>query len=80
MQGNSGLDPDLGGGKRPWFGAKRFGYGYRPQTWQGWATMAVLAGFLITVASVTHGHSPLMVVAIVLVVGVPLLIIGVQRR
>ncbi len=22
--------------KKPWFGKKRIGYGYRPQTWQGW--------------------------------------------
>jgi hypothetical protein len=24
-------------GKRPWFGPKRIGWGFRPQTWQGWA-------------------------------------------
>lgn len=80
MQGNSGAGPDLGGGKQPWFGPKRFGYGYGPRTWQGWVTLAVLVAFLIIVASITHGRSPLMAVAVVLVIAVPLVIMAVQRR
>lgn len=28
---------------RAWFGPKRIGYGFRPQTWQGWlVTLAVV--------------------------------------
>jgi hypothetical protein len=38
-------------GKRPWFGPKRIGWGYRPQTWQGWAItlIPVLVVILIIV-------------------------------
>lgn len=32
--------------KRPWFGPKRIGWGYSPQTWQGWA---VTLGFAVVV-------------------------------
>jgi len=32
--------------KRPWFGPKRFGYGYAPRTWQGYL---VLGGLLVVV-------------------------------
>jgi hypothetical protein len=36
---------------RPWFGPKRIGFGYRPQTWQGWLILlggvAVLAAILL---------------------------------
>lgn len=32
--------------KRPWFGPKRFGYGYAPRTWQGYL---ILAGLLVVV-------------------------------
>ena len=36
---------------QPWFGAKRVGYGIRPQTWQGW--LIVLGGAALLVAVVT---------------------------
>jgi hypothetical protein len=36
-------------GKRPWFGPKRIGWGYRPQTWQGWALILVPALLVILI-------------------------------
>jgi hypothetical protein len=46
-----------GQGKRPWFGPKLFGYGFRPQTWQGYLVVALAAVPLIVIASLTGGHS-----------------------
>ena len=39
---------------RSWFGPKRIGYGYRPQTWQGWLVIAVSVAATILVATATH--------------------------
>ncbi len=36
---------------RPWFGPKRIGWGIRPQTWQGW-TLVLVVAVLIVVLSV----------------------------
>ncbi|WP_281287543.1 hypothetical protein [Rudaeicoccus suwonensis] len=36
---------------KPWFGPKRVGIGVRPQTWQGWALVAILV--VVVVAVVT---------------------------
>ena len=33
--------------KKPWFGPKRIGWGFRPATWQGWLVMAVYIGALL---------------------------------
>jgi hypothetical protein len=65
-------------GRRPWFGPKRFGYGYRPQTWQGWLLLAVLLALLITAASIAPG-SPFFFAALAAVIVVPLAVIAVQR-
>jgi hypothetical protein len=27
--------------REPWFGRKRFGWGWTPRTWQGWAIVAL---------------------------------------
>jgi hypothetical protein len=51
-------------GRQPWFGPKRFGFGYGPQTWQGVLVTAVLVLFVAGTAAVTGGHTPLMVVPI----------------
>jgi hypothetical protein len=65
--------PDFdGGGKRPWFGRKRFGYGYRPQTWQGFLVVGLCVAFIAIVAALTGGHSHWMIVAIIPVVLVTL--------
>jgi hypothetical protein len=31
----------------PWFGPRRFGWGWRPLTWQGWAATTVLVALLL---------------------------------
>jgi CDP-diglyceride synthetase len=68
-------------GKQPWFGPKRFGgIGYGPRTWQGFVVSAASAALVIIVATITKGHSPLLIAAIVLVVVVHLAIIAIQRR
>jgi hypothetical protein len=67
-------------GKQPWFGAKRFGYGYGPRTWQGYLVTAVLAAFAITVGALLKGHPALIVVAILPLVLVPFIIGFIQRR
>jgi len=69
-----------GGGRQPWFGPKKFGYGYGPRTWQGWLVIALLAAFLIVVGTLTKAQSPLFVVAIVVVGAVPFIIVAIQRR
>ena len=35
-------------GKRPWFGPKRIGWGYRPQTWQGWSLVLLFVVLVVT--------------------------------
>jgi hypothetical protein len=75
----SGFDYDIQG-KRPWFGPKRFGIGYRPQTWQGYLITAVLVLFVVLVGTVTNGHSPLIILAVIPAVVVPLVISQVQQR
>jgi hypothetical protein len=37
-------------GNRPWFGPKRIGYGFRPQTWQGWAICLALPIIVLVAA------------------------------
>jgi hypothetical protein len=66
--------------KQPWFGPKRFGYGYGPRTWQGVAVTAVLVAFAILVATVTKGHMPGILIGIIPAIVVPLLIMAIQRR
>ena len=37
---------------QPWFGKKRFGYGYSPRTWQGWLiTLAVPVIVVLVIVS-----------------------------
>lgn len=81
--GDSGFGGRLPGGpgftgRRPWFGRKRFGYGYRPQTWQGWLLLAVLLALLITAGSIAP-RSPFFFAALAAVMVVPLAVIAVQR-
>jgi hypothetical protein len=76
-QFDTGNPPD---GKQPWFGPRRLGVGYGPRTWQGWLVSAVLLVYVVTVASVTKGHMPGMLFAIVPAIAVPFIIMAVQRR
>lgn len=62
-------------GKRPWFGAKRFGYGTRPQTWQGYLVVALAAVPLIVVAALTGGHSAWTVLG-----AIPLVLVAIFAR
>lgn len=42
--------------KRSWFGPKRVGIGFRPQTWQGWLIIATVIITVIMVRFVFHIH------------------------
>jgi hypothetical protein len=66
--------------KQPWFGPKRFGYGYGPRSWQGWVVSAVLVLFVILVATVTKGHMPGMLIGVIPAIAVPFIIMGIQKR
>jgi ABC-type dipeptide/oligopeptide/nickel transport system permease subunit len=37
-------------GSKSWFGPKRFGFGLRPQTWQGWAIVIAVAVIVVVVS------------------------------
>lgn len=77
MDGNGGRWPR---DRRPWFGPKRFGFGYGPRTWQGFLVTALLVLSVVGTAAATGGHSPLMVLPIAAAILVPLIIIRIQRR
>jgi hypothetical protein len=70
-------DNSFGRGKQPWFGPKRFGVGYRPQTWPGWLLVVVSAAATIIVASVTHSPLAVLIMAPVVVIT---LISGARNR
>jgi hypothetical protein len=84
--GNSG-GADIGGqflggagtGKNPWFGRKRFGWGYGPRTWQGYLVTALSLIAVIVTATVAKG-SPWFYAVLIAVAAVHLAIIGIQRR
>lgn len=52
-------------GRQPWFGPKRFGYGYGPRTWQGYLLVLVSLIPLVIMAAITGGHSPIMVLGVI---------------
>jgi hypothetical protein len=74
--------PLLGGpgfnGRRPWFGPKRIGWGYRPQTWQGWLVTALSVVAVVVTAAIAKG-TPWFYLVVIAVVAVHLLIIAIQR-
>ena len=37
--------------KKLWFGNKKYGYGWEPNTWQGWASLGVW-GIVVTLSTV----------------------------
>ena len=58
----------VGPEKRPWFGPKRFGYGYGPRSWPGWLLVAVSVAATILVASTTHSPlAPLIMLPVVVI-------------
>jgi hypothetical protein len=66
--------------KRPWFGPKQFGRGYGPRTWQGYLVSAILVLYVILMSTLTKGHMPGMLFAIVPAIAVPFIIMAIQRR
>ncbi len=70
--------PGSGGGKRPWFGPKRIGWGYRPQTWQGWLVTGLMVAVIIGAGALGKGK-PWFFVVVLAVAAVPFVIIAVQR-
>jgi hypothetical protein len=75
----SDKDP-FGPGRRPWFGPRPMGFGYRPQTWQGALVMAVLLLPVVILAAVLRPHSPLFILAVVPGLVIPYIIMTIQRR
>lgn len=80
MPDNDPFSPVAGPGKRPWFGPRRMGFGYRPQTWQGVLIMAVLLLPVVILAAVLKPHSPVFVLAVVPGLVIPYIIMAIQRR
>jgi hypothetical protein len=66
--------------RQPWFGQKRFGYGFGPRTWQGYLVTAILAAFAIIVGTLIKGRMPEMLLVIIPVIAVPLIIRSIQSR
>jgi hypothetical protein len=80
-QFDTGNYPGPGGkDKQPWFGQKRFGYGFGPRTWQGYLVTAILAVFAVVVATVTKGRMPDLLFAIIPVIVIPFIIRWIQSR
>jgi hypothetical protein len=80
MADNDPFSSLSGAGKRPWFGPRRIGFGFRPQTWQGVVLMAVLLLPVVILAAVLKPHSPVFVLAVVPAVVVPYIVMAIQRR
>jgi hypothetical protein len=70
-----GPGPGGGQGKQPWFGPRRYGYGYVPRTWQGYLLSALCVAFIVILATIFGGHSPVMAIGII-----PFIIILVVAR
>jgi hypothetical protein len=81
MENNDQRDPgDYMRNKPPWFGPRQFGWGYGPRTWQGYLVSAILVLFVILMSTLTRGHMPGMLFAIVPAIAVPFIIMAIQRR
>jgi hypothetical protein len=57
-----------GQGRQPWFGPRRYGYGYVPRTWQGYLLTALCVLFIIILAAIFGGHSPVMALGLIPVI------------
>jgi len=66
-------------GKGPWFGPKRFGYGYGPRTWQGFLVTGLSVVAVIVAATLAKG-TPWFYGVLIAAVAVHVVIIAVQRR
>jgi hypothetical protein len=77
--GDSGWGGPGSSGKRPWYGPRRFGFGYGPQTWQGYLVTALSVAVLIGAGTAAKGAHWFYGVVIAVIV-VHLAIIAIQRR
>jgi ABC-2 type transport system ATP-binding protein len=59
--------PDLGSRPQPWFVRRRFGVGYRPLAWQGWAIAGVLVAAAVVALLVVHTSTARIVLVLALV-------------
>jgi len=70
--------------QKPWFGPKRFGFGYRPQTWQGVAVVVAVVLVAIIVSQLTGAHHSTKlfpgILIIAVVIGVRVLMFRQRRR
>jgi hypothetical protein len=72
--------PGLAGpGKRPWFGPKRVGSGYRPQTWQGWIVALGMVAAIVAAGALAP-NTVWFWVTLVVAILIPPAIIARQRR
>lgn len=53
---------------KPWFNPRRFGFGWRPVTWQGWVTSGAFVALVIGVTRVT-GNPAAIATSVALLVG-----------
>jgi ABC-2 type transport system ATP-binding protein len=60
--------PDLGSRPQPWFVRRRYGVGYRPLAWQGWAIAGVLLAAVVLVLALVHGSGVRIAIVAALVV------------
>jgi hypothetical protein len=65
-------------GRRPWFGPKRVGFGYGPQTWQGFLVTALSVVAVVVAGTLAKG-TPWFYAVIIIAVAVHLVIIAGQR-
>ncbi len=65
MTGEDPFGTGSGRGRQPWFAPKRFGYGYVPRTWQGYLITILSVLFIIILATITGGHSPVMAIGLI---------------
>jgi hypothetical protein len=63
--------------RKPWFRARRYGWGWRPQTWQGWMITAIfcLATFTGSLLLAMHKASAITINAFVLLLVIALVVI-----
>jgi hypothetical protein len=78
--GRPAEDPFAPQPRTPWFGRKKYGYGWGPRTWQGWLVTGALLVFAILMTSASKGHGALVAVGLVPLVAVPLIITWLQQR
>jgi hypothetical protein len=78
---DQGQDPWGRRDKRPWFAPRQFGFGYRPQTWQGYLISGGLALFtILIVTAAKNGNSSIGLIAVVPALAVPLIVVLSRRR